>query len=1009
MTQEVAVEKEWLTWLFGGSGISKLKEWELEYSIRIKLNDDKFIVSGDRDRVVPCCQFLERQLSEIKNKIKSISVKIKKGQHRLLIGPKGATLKKLYDTTQCVLVIPPPESSEESVEIRGPQEKLAEALQWILECANQVWLEEMTVQGLFEWCWLLSERTGSLKQHLADVQYTLRALDDGRQGGIVELQGKKERVTQVRQELEEVLQVLARHVHVSLDVSHSLHRYLFHKPPVNADKTWTWVLPKLKLVDSIRASWVAASGKIEHGGTAQQDSLIRVLVPPSTTPYLPEKDLDHVFLHVGPSPDRASPTVVRNGLSLLSKDLMVILKKMDDLVTLEVKIDAKFHGKLIGAQGRDIKALKAQVASQLHSSDNPEASSALDGDLASSYLTITFPSADDENQDVVKVRGTKREVELCAQLLKKATEDIRHHDVMHSFTETVVVARNAVAGIIGRGGAGLQQITELTDTKIQIDNDSKDESDKAMFTIQGTKKGVETAKQLLKQRSQTIEDFTTLDVSVESKYHPRLIGRQGSEVKKLQTKYNIRIQFSKQNQADSGADIDEVGSVSSSGQHYQPLPADTIRIRGPREHVNAAAQEIQEYIKWETENGYRLAFLVGRDVTGSIIGRNGSNLAAIKERALEQVKKRSKVIPGAENQVYVHIFQEEDAKRRMMVESSMWPLDSYEGQKLEPSMEKSLVLITGSKELVHAIRDLILTHVEASMRFVTETVEVDGVLAYWLVSGVSGLDGAFKPRYVGIIHNLHAKDKESFSVDVPSKSLLKKKSESGASITVTLKGDKDAVDEFAEILKSHAPGQSKAVVRKLVDVKAGDIRFIIGPGGSFANKLRADHDIEIDFPPSNSKSNIDDDVQAAIYGTEKQVQACIAAIRAEVESKQRPSQHQRQQKEDRNGSMEWVTLELQHPPSTYRYIIGTRGTTIQQIRDVSRCRIDMPPKNADPDAPIVLRGKNEEDLQLAKQMIQDVVSNIRENRTIAKQPPKTETESVDSTVKRMLTARIDDE
>lgn len=63
-----------------------------------------------------------------KRKTTTISVEVKKSQHKYIIGPKGNTLQEILETTGVSVEMPLLDSSSETIILRGEPDKLGPAL-----------------------------------------------------------------------------------------------------------------------------------------------------------------------------------------------------------------------------------------------------------------------------------------------------------------------------------------------------------------------------------------------------------------------------------------------------------------------------------------------------------------------------------------------------------------------------------------------------------------------------------------------------------------------------------------------------------------------------------------------------------------------------------------------------------------------------------------------------------------------------------------------------------------
>jgi ribosomal protein S3 len=80
---------------------------------------------------------------EMKRKCATVSVEVRKSQHKYVIGPKGVGIAEILSETGVSVEMPPTDSDKETVTLRGPQEKLGLALTKVYEKANSVCTAEV--------------------------------------------------------------------------------------------------------------------------------------------------------------------------------------------------------------------------------------------------------------------------------------------------------------------------------------------------------------------------------------------------------------------------------------------------------------------------------------------------------------------------------------------------------------------------------------------------------------------------------------------------------------------------------------------------------------------------------------------------------------------------------------------------------------------------------------------------------------------------------------------------
>jgi len=94
------------------------------------------------------------------------------------------------------------------------------------------------------------------------------------------------------------------------------------------------------------------------------------------------------------------------------------------------------------------------------------------------------------------------------------------------------VPTRAVARILGKGGASINEIKDATDAQIDVDK-SSDDSAVANITVRGTKKGIAEAKASILAIAAQIAEEVNDSLTIEQKYHRSLIGAGGQGLKDL--------------------------------------------------------------------------------------------------------------------------------------------------------------------------------------------------------------------------------------------------------------------------------------------------------------------------------------------------------------------------------------------------------------------------------------------------------------------------------------------
>lgn len=180
-----------------------------------------------------------------------------------------------------------------------------------------------------------------------------------------------------------------------------------------------------------------------------------------------------------------------------------------------LKIPAQYHSSLIGQSGKYAIRLEDKYS-----------------------VKITFPRQSAENgegktrealkSDEVLVKGGKKGVAGAKSELLEAVEFEKESNNILKFT----VPNRAVARILGRGGASINEIKDDTGAQIDVDK-ATDDASLTNISVRGTKKAIAAAKAAIIAIADQVTEETTATVAVESKFHRTLIGAGGQGLKDL--------------------------------------------------------------------------------------------------------------------------------------------------------------------------------------------------------------------------------------------------------------------------------------------------------------------------------------------------------------------------------------------------------------------------------------------------------------------------------------------
>merc|ERR1719233_102247 len=99
---------------------------------------DELSIAGEKDGVLAVKAAITSIWKDMEKKCSTISVEVKKSQHRYVIGPRGNAINEILSETGVFVEMPANTTDSETITLRGPQEKLGLALTKVYEKANSV-------------------------------------------------------------------------------------------------------------------------------------------------------------------------------------------------------------------------------------------------------------------------------------------------------------------------------------------------------------------------------------------------------------------------------------------------------------------------------------------------------------------------------------------------------------------------------------------------------------------------------------------------------------------------------------------------------------------------------------------------------------------------------------------------------------------------------------------------------------------------------------------------------
>lgn len=580
----------------GGANIRKIRD---ETETRIDLPSENSVsdvitITGKKENVEKAKAKIEAIQKELAN-IKEISIEIPHKFHNSIIGAKGRLIRSIMDDCGGVLIRFPPEgSTSDKVVVRGPSEDVEKAKKQLTELANERKESGFSVEihAKPEYHKFLIGRGGSNIRDVRDrtgARIVFPTSSDPDQE-VISIMGKKEAVDQAKIELEKRIKDLENIAETEMSVDPKHHRH-----------------------------FVARRGEV-----------LRQIAD----------DFGGVTVSFPRSGAKSDKVVLKGALDCVDgakKRILDIVNDLDSQVSVECAIPQKYHRTVMGAKGYRVQEIVKEFDVGIKFPDRPvetengnansfEESEQTTLNGGENAVTEFTPS----KYDIIMITGKAEQCEAAKNALMALVPVVEEMQVPFDFHRY----------IIGQKGKDVRRMMEEYDVNISIPPAEK-QSD--IVKITGPRANVDQAKAALNKRVQQLESEKEdralrsfqLEVQVDPKHHPKIIGRRGAVISKIRDQHNVNIQF-----PEKKAD-------------------DIITITGYEQDATAAKDDILSIVN-DLEDMISVEVEINRRVHPRLIGSRGRNIRKIMDEFKVDIKLATKesdnpdlvVLTGLEDNVY---------------------------------------------------------------------------------------------------------------------------------------------------------------------------------------------------------------------------------------------------------------------------------------------------------------------------------------------------------------------
>ncbi|XP_060527573.1 vigilin isoform X2 [Cylas formicarius] len=917
---------------------------------------DEIFIAGDKEGVMAAKQKIEAIYKLMEKKCTTVSVEVPKSQHKYVIGPKGSTIAEILEQTGVSVEMPSSDLAADTITLRGPPEKLGSALNIVYSKANSVRSCDVAAPA-----WLHKYIIGKKGQIIKEITQNLPKVHvefTDKQDKII-IEGPPDEMEKAQEQIEAMAKdLISRMTFEEMHVDNKLFKHIIGKNGANVNK----LKEDYNVVINIEESGlVRIEGNREDVAHTKQELEQRIFKLEN------EKERDviieqrHYRAIIGtkgetikeirdrfnqvqiffPGPgDRNDIVKVRGPKADVDKCVKFLEKKVKELnessYQIQVPIYKQFHKFIIGKGGANIRRIREDTNTK-----------------------IDLPAEGDKS-DAIIITGKRENVEEARDRIHQIQDELET-----IITEEITIDPKFYNSIIGAKGKLIHSIMEdCGGVAIKFPNtDSR--SDKV--TIRGPKDDVDRAKQqLIDLANERQLASYTVEVRAKAQHHKFLIGKNGTNIKKIRDSTGARIVFPSNTDEDREV-ITIIGKKDAVEDAKIQLEAmikdidnkteDEIRVE-PRHHKHFVARRGEVLHRISDECGGVMISFPRSGIDSDRVTLKGSKecIEAAKQRIIEIIsdlesmitiecfipQKHHRTVMGAKGHKVQRITADYEVQIKFPDRDNT---EEYHSEvtngdiNADPIRQCDVIKITGKESNC-------LEAKQALLDLVPVTINVD--VPYDMHRSIIGTKGRDVKELM-----------DRFDVHIVLSSPEEK--ENIIKVTGTASNVEEAKQALLERVKELEDERKDRDLRSFVlqiEVNPEYHPKIIGRGGTVITKIRKDHDVQITFP----KRGDENEHIITITGYEESTYRARDDIMKIV-----------------NELNELVKEEIEIDPRVHSRLIGARGRNIRKIMEDYNVDIKFPRNDDTKPNLVVITGEEENVveardhlLNLAEEYIQDV-------------------------------------
>ncbi|XP_060007596.1 vigilin isoform X2 [Lagenorhynchus albirostris] len=558
-----------------GQNLAKITQQMPKVHIEFTEGEDRITLEGPTEDVNVAQEQIEAMVKDLINRMDYVEINIDHKFHRHLIGKSGANINRIKDQYKVSVRIPPDSEKSNLIRIEGDPQGVQQAKRELLELASRMENErtkDLIIEQRFHRTIIgqKGERIREIRDKFPEV--IINFPDPAQKSDIVQLRGPKNEVEKCTKYMQKVAADLVENSYsISVPIFKQFHKNIIGKGGANIKKIREESNTKIDLpAENSNSETIIITGKRANCEAARSRILsiqkdlaniaeVEVSIPAKlhnsligTKGRLIRSIMEEcggVHIHF-PVEGSGSDTVIIRGPSSdvekARKQLLHLAEEKEAQVTIECAIPQKFHRSVMGPKGSKIQQITRDYNVQIKFPDREE-------NPVHSVEPAVQENGDDAGEgrdgkeaepgsprrcDIIVISGRKEKCEAAKEAL----------EALVPVTIEVEVPFDLHRYIIGQKGSGIRKMMDEFEVNIHV---PAPELQSDIIAITGLAANLDRAKAGLlervkelqaEQEDRALRSFK-LSVTVDPKYHPKIIGRKGAVITQIRLEHDVNIQF----------------------------------------------------------------------------------------------------------------------------------------------------------------------------------------------------------------------------------------------------------------------------------------------------------------------------------------------------------------------------------------------------------------------------------------------------------------------------------